>query len=368
MAVRVLITDDSPIVCRLLASHLRSAADLEVVGTAHTGERAVELNDTLRPDVLTLDLGMPGMGGIEALRQIIRRRPVPVVLLSGVSREAAELTVKGLALGAVDFIPKYQPDHDTDPHLLKEQLVSKVRLAAGVKVIRSLAPLPGSGVISAPRYVFRKPPVELLVTPAPALGPYPMGGVVVIGASTGGPTAVRELLCGLSTDYPAAVVIVQHMPATFTRALADQLDRQTPLTVKEAVHGDRLRPGFALVAPGDRHLEIRPDGRVSVHTGDKVGGHRPSADVTLQSAAAVYGGRACGVLLTGMGEDGARGLLAVRAAGGRTFAQNEASCAVYGMPRRAVELGAAECVDTPAGIGGRLLELVRTDRGSEPIW
>jgi two-component system chemotaxis response regulator CheB len=360
---RALIADDSPFVCRLVAAHLR-AAGFEVAGTAHTGEQAVERNDSLRPDVMTLDLGMPGMGGLAALEQVMRRRPVPVVLLSGVTRAAAELTVQALAAGAVDFLPKFTPDRATDPTAFRDQLVAAVRLAAGVRVIRSLPRAVGSG----PRYAFGKPPVELVTTPAPPLGPYPPGGVLVVGASTGGPTAVRELLSALSTDYPAAVLVVQHLPAPFTAALAEQLDRHTPLTVKEAADGDRLRPGLALVAPGDRHTSVRSDGRVDVRPGDRVGGHRPSVDVAMSSAAAVYGPRAAGVLLTGMGEDGAKGLSAVRAAGGRTFAQDEASCVVYGMPRRAVELGAAEVVDTPVGIAGRLLELARSRQRSEASW
>lgn len=366
MPTRVLITDDSPFLCRLLSAYLNAAGDIEVVGVAHTGERAIELNEALTPDVITLDLDMPGMGGLAALERIVRQRPVPVILLSGVTRAAADLTVKALALGAVDFIPKYVPGKDTNPDALRDQLVSMVRLAAGVKVIRSLPK--AESPRRSTRYAFEKPPIDLICTPAPSIGVFPTAGVVVIGSSTGGPTALRELLAELSTDYPAAVVVVQHMPDVFTKALAEQLDRHTPLAVKEAVTGDRLRPGFALVAPGNRHLEIRPDGRVEVRDGPKVGGHRPSVDVTMASAAAVYGRRACGVLLTGMGVDGADGLLQIRTAGGRTFAQNAVTCAVFGMPQRAIELNAAEVVDTPAGIGGRLLELARTRQRSEPTW
>lgn len=366
MPTRVLITDDSPFVCRLLATHLRAAGDLDVVATAHTGERAVELNESLKPDVITLDLDMPGMGGLAALEQIVRRRPIPVILLSGVSRAAADLTVRALELGAVDFIPKYTPGRDTDPDALKDQLIGMVRLAAGVKVLRTLPS--ASPRAQSTRYAFGKPSADLICTPAPAFGVSPTAGVVVIGASTGGPPALRELLAELSTDYPPAVVIIQHMPAVFTKALAEQLNRQTPLAVKEAAQGDRLRPGFALVAPGDTHLEIRADGRVEVRDGPKVGGHRPSVDVTMASAAAVYGRRACGVLLTGMGSDGANGLLQIRTAGGRTFAQDAASCVVFGMPQRAIELNAAEFIDTPSGIGTRLLELARTRHRSEPSW
>ncbi len=352
MPIRALIADDSPFVCRLLAGYLRAAGDVEVVGTAHSGERAVELNDELAPDVVTLDLDMPGMGGLAALELMMRRRPVPVVLLSGSSRTSAALTMRALALGAVDFVRKYTPGKDTDPAALRERLVGLVRLAAGVKVIRdqSSRPKGRSGTIPAP-------------TAATA-----RLGVVVVGASTGGPAALRELLGGLTADFPAAVVVVQHMPDVFTKALAEQLDRHTPLAVAEAATGDRLRAGTVLVAPGNRHLEILADGRVEVRDGPKVGGHRPSVDVTMDSAVAVYGRRACGVLLTGMGSDGAGGLLRIREVGGRTFAQDAATCAVFGMPRRAIEMGAAEVVDTPRGIAVRLLELARTAHRSEPSW
>jgi two-component system chemotaxis response regulator CheB len=353
MPIRALIADDSPFVCRLLAGYLRAAGDVDVAGTAHSGERAVELNDELAPDVVTLDLDMPGMGGLAALELMMRRRPVPVVLLSGSSRASAALTMRALELGAVDFVRKYTPGKDTDPAALRERLVGLVRLAAGVKVIRDPSSRPKSGRSGT--------------IPAPAAATARLG-VVVVGASTGGPAALRELLGGLTADFPAAVVVVQHMPDVFTKALAEQLDRHTPLAVSEAVTGDRLRPGAALVAPGNRHLEILADGRVEVRTGPKVGGHRPSVDVTMDSAAAVFGRRACGVLLTGMGHDGAAGLLRVRTAGGRTFAQDAATCAVFGMPRRAIELGAAEVVDTPRGIAVRLLELARTAHRSEPSW
>jgi two-component system, chemotaxis family, protein-glutamate methylesterase/glutaminase len=366
MSTRVLITDDSPFVCRLLANHLRASGEIDVIGYAHTGEKAIELNETLRPDVITLDLEMPGIGGLAALEEIVRRRPVPVILLSGVSRAAAASTVRGLELGAVDFILKYTPGTNTNPDALKDQLVGMVRLAAGVKIIRSLPPADANG--RSTRYAFGKPTAELICTPAPSVGISPMAGVVVIGASTGGPSAIREVLAELSTDFPPAVVIVQHMPALFTKALAEQLDRHTPLMVKEAVQGDRLRPGFALVAPGDTHLEIRSDGRVDIKNGAKVGGHRPSVDVTMASAAVVYGRRASGVLLTGMGGDGANGLLHIRNAGGRTFAQNAETCAVFGMPLRAIELHAAEVVDTPSGIGTRLLELAKNNQRSAVRW
>lgn len=335
--IRVLVVDDSPSVCRLLAAYLRGEPGVAVAGVAHTGEQALERVAALRPDVVTLDLEMPGMGGLAALDGILATRPTPVVLLSGVSGEAAARTVEGLNRGAVDFLAKYTPGQDTDPHELRRELVAKVKMAAGVKVIRSL-PRP------APRVA------------APAAAPVTEVGVgaVVVGASTGGPAAVREFLTVLPRDLPAGVLVVQHLPPRFTRAMALLLAHQTTRAVREAADGDRLGPGVVLVAPGDRHSTLEPGFRVRVGEGPKVNRHRPSIDLAMESAARTLGPRAAGVLLTGMGEDGARGLAAIRAAGGATFAQDEESCVVYGMPQRAAQLGAAAAIDTPAGIAARL--------------
>lgn len=331
---RVLVVDDSPSVCRLLASLLRTSPDLHVVGVAHSGERAVEMADVLKPDVVTLDLDMPGIGGLGALERLMATRPTPVVLLSGVGRKAAASTAAGLNLGAVDFLPKYTAGRNTDPGELKAALVSKVRAAARVKVIRTV---PRAKATSAPPATDR---------------------VIVIGASTGGPAAVRTLLSGLPVKGRPAVVVVQHLPPQWTGPLATMLARHLRCEVRQATASDTVRPGVVLVAGGDRHLTFKSDGGLTLTDGPKVNGYRPSIDVTMESAAAVYGRRAVGVVLTGMGEDGARGLLAVRRAGGRTFAQAAASCVVFGMPGKAVELGAADEVDTPAGIATRLNEPV----------
>lgn len=346
MPARVLIADDSPSVCRLLASHVRGHPDLTVAGVVHTGEAAVEFVLAHSPDVVTLDVTMPGAGGLAALGRIMAERPTPVLVLTGVSRDSAGLAVRALGLGAIDVLPKYTPGRTTPPEQVRREFVAKVRLAAGVKVIRTLpqAHRPVGVRIALETQVVRGITRRVRV-----------GGVVVVGASTGGPVAVREVLGGLSTDFPTGVVVVQHLPPAFTRALAEQLDWHTPLAVREAVDGDRPRPGFALVAPGGRHLTFDAAGRVRLSDTPPVCGHRPSVDVAMRSAATAFGATATGVLLTGMGEDGASGLLAIRQAGGRTFAQSAASAAVNGMPQRAVDLGAAERVDTPAGIAARLL-------------
>ncbi len=344
--IRVLIVDDSPSVCRILASFLRGDPEITVAGTVHSGEAAIEHTRVLGPDVVTLDLEMPGIGGMAALDAIMTSTPTPVVLLSGVSSNAAAKTVEGLARGAIDFVTKYTPGKTTDPSELRDTLLAKIRIAAGVKVIRTLA----SGRILGAMPAITPPPVQ--TQPRPIAG---VGRILVIGASTGGPAAIRDLLCGLPADFPAGIVIVQHLPAAFTRPLAEQLSRSTPFRVREAASGDRLEPGVVLVAPGDWQLRVGVDGRIELGDGPKVSGHRPSVDVAFRSATRVFGSRAVGVLLTGMGEDGAQGLAEMRAAGGRTFAQNAETCAVYGMPCRAVELGGADAVDTPSGIAARVV-------------
>ncbi len=345
--IRVLVVDDSPFVCRLLASHLQSDPEIEVVGTAHHGRRALEMVRALRPSAVTLDLEMPGMPGLAVLDEVMRSVPTPVVIVSGVSRRSAEITLEALQRGAVDFVLKYSPGLDTDPDQFRDDLVAKVRQSARLRMIRSLS----SRVEAATR---ARSAASRPLDPVAEGAPGPAAGVVVVGASTGGPPALLALLDRLPASFPAAILVVQHMPAAFTRALAEQLDRHVALAVKEAQHGDPLLPGHVLVAPGDRHLQVTRQGRACVDDGPKVGGHRPAIDVTMASAAHAYGRRCMGVVLTGMGEDGAAGLEAIRRAGGRTFAQDPASCVVNGMPQQAVDRGVVDLVATPAAIALQL--------------
>jgi len=381
--IRVVVADDSPFVCRLLTSYLQSSSDFQVVGTALNGSRAVELVKELHPDTVTLDLEMPEMNGLEALEHIMYDCPTPVVLVSGVSRRAAAITLQALDMGAVDFILKYTPGVDTDPAALRQEIIAKVRAASQIKVIRSLRPrrqdretvpaLRQAAVVSLSNHQDTAPPPAYpsegtgqVSIPADVgertqrrdISPFLPGGVVVIGASTGGPVALRELLSNLPADFTAAIIVVQHMPATFTGVLAAQLNRQVPLTVKEAETGDRLQPGLVLIAPGGYHLLLRPDSRVELNQGPEIGGHRPSVDVTMQSVAQFYGARAKGVVLTGMGNDGSLGLVSIRSKGGKTFAQDAASCVVNGMPQRAIEKGVVDHVAPPAQIA-QLLRMTR---------
>jgi two-component system chemotaxis response regulator CheB len=343
------VVDDSPFVCRLLAKQLDSTSDLSVTGMAFDGASGLELIRAVRPDVVTLDLDMPGMNGLEALDRLMEESPTPVVVLTGVSRRAAAVTKEAMKRGAVDFIFKFIPGPGLDPETLRREIIAKVRAAAHVRVVRTLRGGP-DGVRPAALAAIAGPTEESSTQVGFA------AGVVVIGASTGGPVALRELLCSLPESWSVPIVVVQHMLEAFTGVLAEHLNNLVLRTVKEAEDGERLMPGTVLVAPGGFHVVFRPDGRVALNRGPEIAGHRPSIDVSMQSAAQVYGQRASGVLLTGMGEDGASGLVAIHARGGRTFAQDVASCVVDGMPRRAIERGVVDSVAPPAEIA-RLLAL-----------
>ncbi|MDQ3652516.1 MAG: chemotaxis-specific protein-glutamate methyltransferase CheB [Acidobacteriota bacterium] len=357
--IHVVIVDDSPFVCSLLKSHLQAAADLRVVGTAHDGHAAIEMVKRLRPRVVTLDLEMPGISGLETLEKIMHECPTPVVVVSGVSRRAAPATLRAIELGAVDFILKYTPGTDTNPRILRDEITAKVRAASRIKMIRSLRAPP----IRHPNSPSTYPAPVVSVTQrrvvhgGGARQPSPPGDVIVIGASTGGPVALRELLATLPADFPAAVLIIQHMPAAFTGVLAAQLNRQTALRVKEAEAGERLQPGVVLVAPGGYNLRMRRDERIELSESLNRSEHSPSIDVTMDSIAEVYGNCVVGVVLTGMGCDGAAGLTSIKRRGGRTYAQDLASCVVDGMPQRAIERGVVDYVAPPATLGKLLQEI-----------
>lgn len=379
---RVLIVDDSPFVCGLLSSHLRKEPDFDVVGFAHDGNEAVAMVEKHAPDVVTMDVEMPRSNGLAALEKLMRVSPTPVLMVSGISRQAAEVTLQAIQSGAVDFILKYTPGVDTDPEAFRKEFVSKVRAAAGVKVIRSLGSGKASGKSTSRKKTAEskkhesaqataeksnaaaKNNVPSVEKAGPSLGRISGEEVkapvhhwlIVIGASTGGPIALKELLMQLPPDFPAPILVVQHLPESFTSVLAAQLDNQVPLKVREAQGGESLVPGTVLIAQGNMHLLLGTDGKVSLSSGPKVGGHRPSIDVTMQSAAQSFPGRVDGVLLTGMGDDGVAGLAFIRSKGGATHAQDGKSCVVNGMPQRALDRGVVDFVGTPADIA---LELNR---------
>ncbi|MBX7219010.1 MAG: chemotaxis response regulator protein-glutamate methylesterase [Blastocatellia bacterium] len=362
--IRVLVVDDSPFVCRLLTSFLQSVPDIKVAGTALNGHKAIELAQALKPSVMTLDLEMPGMNGLETLTHIMYECPTPAIVIAGGNREGAATTLQALEIGAIDFVLKYLPGANTDPELLKKEIIGKVRAAAQVRVIRSIRERnfkassefqPSKESVPAPQLrlptgsLARSSPTYRKFTPLPK-------SVVVIGASTGGPIALRELLEKLPTDFPAAVIVVQHMLSMFTKVLAAQLNQRVPMDVREAQDGEVLESGTVFIAPGGYHLRLTADSKIKLDQGPEINGHRPSVDVTMESVAALYGSRAKGVILTGMGSDGCRGLKAIFERGGNTFAQDAQSCVVNGMPQSAIDAGAVERVGPPVQIAEGLLQ------------
>lgn len=358
-AVRVVVADDSPFIRRLLASYLSPAAGFLVVGEAGDGQEALEAVQRLQPDVVTLDLEMPNMDGLESLKAIMETRPTPVVAISGVSGKGATRTLQALDVGAVDFVLKFSAGIAIDPEALAREITTKVRLAARIQVVRLLERVRGQARPGSAGTGF----ASSLAAAAAAVGHSAnaaatmLPGLVIIGASTGGPIALRELIGELPAGFRAPVVIVQHIPAFFTSVLASQLGRYSQLPVREAENGEILSPGVVYVAPGGYHFLLQTGLRIHLEKGkDAPGKHCPSIDVTMESAARLLGARIAGVLLSGMGEDGAAGLLSIRKHGGKTFAQDEMTSVVFGMPKRAIELGAAQTVATPAVIGAAIAQ------------
>jgi len=318
------VVDDSALMRKLLAQILESDAGIEVVGTASNGEFALRKIAELEPDVVTLDLEMPGLNGIGVLKQIMRKHTTRVVVVSSFSTAGASITLKALALGAVDFVAK-PIDFVTRMPQVTGELVAKIKVAAESQAV--LAPLPGS-----------RPRVD---KPTGVPG-RPAAKIVAIGISTGGPYALEYVLSQLPGDFPGALVVVQHMPEGFTGLFARRLDDACAIQVKEAQAGDLLLAGRALICPGNRHIRVKrlPLGDVvTLSDEERVNGHRPSVDVLFRSVAKSFGRESVALLMTGMGDDGAEGMGDVKEAGGTTLTQSEDSCVVYGMPKSAVERG-----------------------------
>jgi two-component system, chemotaxis family, protein-glutamate methylesterase/glutaminase len=324
--IRVLVVDDSALMRKLIPQTLAADSSIEVVGTAMDGMFCLKKIEELKPNVVTLDLQMPGLNGIDTLKEIMRRHPVPVIVFSSHSTEGASVTMKALGLGAFDFVPKPK---DPSTHMAEtaKELIAKVKAAAECKLKPRVMP----GITPRPEKVVRP-------------GATAPNKIFAIGISTGGPQALEFLLSQLPADFPGTIVVVQHMPEGFTDMFARRLDEVCALRVKEAQSGDLLEAGRVLICPGSRHMKVKrlPLGDIAV-LGDepRVNGHRPSVDVLMRSVAEEFKAQAVGVLMTGMGDDGAEGLGAVKNAGGMTIAQSEDSCVVYGMPKAAIERGYA---------------------------
>jgi two-component system chemotaxis response regulator CheB len=351
--IRVLVVDDSALMRKLIPQMLEADDSIEVVGTAMDGNFCLKKIEELRPNVVTLDLQMPAMNGIDTLKEIMRRHPVPVIVVSSHSTEGASITLKALGLGAFDFVTKPQ---DASAHMADTaaELIAKIKAAADGRLV-----LPG---------ILRGSPVRPEKIAAGKFAP-PPSKTVAIGISTGGPQALEFLLAQLPSDFPGTILVVQHMPEGFTEMFARRLDELSPLRVKEAQSGDALQAGRVLVCPGSRHMKVKrlAMGDVVVLNNDApVNGHRPSVDVLFQSVAEEFGPLAVGVLMTGMGEDGAQGLGSVKKAGGMTIAQSEESCVVFGMPKAAIERGYAIRVVALDTLSAALQALCgRGDSGTE---
>jgi len=347
--IRVLIVDDSAFMRNALTKMLSSDPEITVVGTAWNGLDAIEKVAELKPDLVTMDVEMPRMDGIEALRRIMATNPVPVIMVSSLTTEGAQSTLDALDLGAVDFVPKNLADLSVNIVKVREILLDKVKQIGGR--------VPGRRRTSRPAYA--------TAAPAPVRSSYRTErriGIVAIATSTGGPKALQEVIPKLPKDLSVPVIVVQHMPPAFTGPFAQRLNEISGLTVKEAEEGEPLRPGLVLVAPGRGHLSVRRSRlgecvvAVSENRPDLI--YRPSADVMMASVAETYPGRALGVILTGMGNDGEKGMRAIKSSGGRTLAQDEATCVVYGMSRAVVEAGLADKVVPIEEVSGEIVNAV----------
>lgn len=346
--IRVLIVDDSALMRQVIATILKRDSKIEVVGVASDPFMAREKIKALNPDVLTLDVEMPRMDGLTFLEKLMRGHPMPVVMLSSLTQTGCETTFRALELGAVDFIAK--PTVDLREHMddIAEEIITKVRAASMARILPR-SPHQTNGVS-------RETPISRPVAKAMIKT---TDRIVAVGASTGGTEALKEFLQGLPADAPG-IVIVQHMPEKFTKSFADRCNEICAIKVKEAQDGDRVLPGHALIAPGNFHMALRRNGaqyHVSVFTGPSVNRHRPSVDVLFESMAECAGQNSVGVIMTGMGADGAKGLLQMKQAGARTVAQDESTCVVFGMPKEAIALGAADHIIPLQSIARKTLEL-----------
>ncbi len=350
---RVLIVDDSAVVRQVLTEILAADPGIEVVGSAADPLLAREKIKRLAPDVLTLDVEMPRMDGLAFLENLMRLHPMPVVMVSSLTERGADTTLQALALGAVDFVSKPKLDVARGLASYAEEICAKVKMAARSRVRIAARPSPSQ---NTPGPLAAATPA----TPAP-LQFRTTDKLIAIGASAGGTEALRVLLQGMPADAPA-VVMTQHLPATFSTAFAERLDRHSAMAVREASDGEAVLAGHAYLPPGGKHLRIIRDGarwRCRIDDGPAVNRHKPAVDVLFNSVAQYAGGNAIGVILTGMGDDGARGLLEMRQAGARTLVQDEASSVVWGMPGAAVKLGAAEEILPLERISERLVALSR---------
>jgi two-component system chemotaxis response regulator CheB len=349
--IKVLIVDDSAFMRNAISSMLSSDQEIMVVGTAKDGIEALEKVESLKPDIVTMDVEMPKMDGISALKQIMKKNPVPVIMISALTSEGVKVTLDALELGAVDFIPKNLSDLSINIVKIKEILINKVKQIARKQIAsKGLRPPVAQRILETHHSIYPMTTSERRM------------GIVSIGTSTGGPKALHEILPKIPKDFPVPIVIAQHMPAAFTGPFADRLNQISQITVKEAEEGERLRPGVALIAPGRGNMRVKRQRAIETIVTISENGeefiYRPSVDALMLSVAEYYPGRALGIILTGMGNDGIKGVTAIKKSGGKVFAQNEDTCIVYGMPKAVVEAGIADKLLPLDDIAGEIINSV----------
>ena len=356
LKIKVLIVDDSAFMRNALSRMLSSDPEIEIVGMARDGIEAVEKTEALKPDIVTMDVEMPRMDGITALRHIMEKTPVPVIMVSSLTSDGARVTLDALDLGAVDFIPKNLSELSINIVKIKELLIDKVKHLGRKGIVKRRARISGSQPSSL------RASGAPLALPARTTGERRIG-IVSIGTSTGGPRVLQDIIPKLPKDFPVPIVIAQHMPPNFTGPFAERLNQISRITVKEAEEGEILIPGVVFIAPGRGHMRVarRRGGIetvVSISEEKEEFIYRPSVDALMSSVAECFPGRALGVILTGMGNDGARGLAALKKTGGRIFAQDEESCVVYGMPKAVVDAGLADKILSMEEMAGEIINAV----------
>jgi len=359
---RVLIVDDSAFMCKVLETIFNADELLQVVGHAKDGREAVSLAESLKPDVISMDINMPHVDGLQATAEIMTTNPRPIVIVSSESKEGAASTLRALELGAIEFVAKPSSGIDLDMQSVKEELLRKVRMACKVRVVRTASRLASKLQETGGAKARSQAPVSL--RPAATSGLDQRFPVVVLAASTGGPATVMRIAPGFTRDFPAAVILVQHMPAAFTTQYAAQLAEFTEIRVKEAEANESLQPGTFYICPGGQHLRVTPTGRIQLDgTSGRVNGYLPNIDLTMQSVAAYAGPMSIAGVLTGMGNDGAEGAKAIKTAGGLVLAQDEATSVIFGMPAEAIKAGVVDQVlgidDIYAAIEKRVLGICR---------
>ena len=356
--VNVLIVDDSAFMRKSLSMMLESDPQIKIIATARDGMEGYEKAKELRPDIITMDVEMPRMDGLTALAKIMKECPTPVIMVSSITTEGAEATLKAMELGAVDFISKQMSYVSLDIVKIKEDLIDKViTIARSSSLTRRLARIrnnvtPHLRKTSVSQTTYTQPTTDFQI--------------VTLGVSTGGPFSLQKIIPQLPKEFPIPILIVQHMPPKFTKSLADRINSMSKVTVKEAEHGETIQPGWVYIAPGGFHMKVQRSGysnaTLHISTEPSTTLHRPSVDVMMESAVQVYGGKILGVIMTGMGHDGLDGLKLIKQKGGYCIAQNEDTCVVYGMPKAAVDNNLADAIVPLENIPETMVKAVKSQR------